>query len=241
MPFLKVFFEWDYAGGRNSLERALELDPKYGFAHHVYGHLLTILRRDGEALAEFEEALKIDPLSPHHMTCLSMHHLHMGQYDEAERWARKALEIDPDSVPGHHRLGWIHVRRGMLEQAIEEFRNCQPKCEASLAHALGLAGRETEARKILGRWLEESRRGWVPAVEMANIYVGLGEVDQALDWLEKAYETRDSGWLPVIATEPNFESLFGNPRFNDLLLRMGQKPIEPGSSPKHSRKAEGES
>jgi tetratricopeptide (TPR) repeat protein len=165
----------------------------------------------------------------------------MGQYDEAERWARKALEIDPDSGPGHYRLGWTHVRRGMLEQAIEDFRNCQSQGEASLAHALGLAGRETEARKILGQWLEKSRRGWAPAVEVANIYVGLGEVDQALDWLEKACETRDSGWLPVISTEANFESLFGNPRFNDLLLRMGQKPIEPVSSPRRSRKAEGKS
>ena len=68
---------------------------------------------------------------------------------------------------------------------------------------------------------------------------GMGEVYRAK--LEKAYETRDSGWLPVIATEANFESLFGNPRFNNLLLRMGQESTEPVSSPRHGGKAEGES
>ncbi len=219
--------EWDWDGAERHLKRAIELNPRYGLAYHHYGHLLSFLGRDGEAIEKFKQALRIDPLSPHHMICLADQYIHLGRYDDAERWARKALEIDPDAGGGHLYLGWAYVRKGMLEEAIEEFRKGDSICEPALANALGLAGRRTEAQGILNRWLEDAKESFVASMDIAVIYAGLGETDQALDWLEKAYEKRDSGLLSFMQVEPPFLSLHGHPRFDDLLRRMGLPPSRP--------------
>jgi tetratricopeptide (TPR) repeat protein len=112
----------------------------------------------------------------------------------------------------------------MLDEAIEEFRKAPSVCEASLAHAYAISGRRTEALRILNEILARSRQSFVDPRNVAVIYVGLGETDQALDWLEEAYEKRNSGWLPFIGVEPDFLSLHGHPRFEALLKKMGVPP-----------------
>ena len=224
MAFVKIILDWDWAEAERELKRALELDPKYGFAHHLYAHINQLLGRENEALMKFEHALQIDPLSSHHMTCFANLYIHVGRYDKAEEWCLKALEIDPDSAPGRYYLGWTYVRKGMLDEAIEEFQKAPSVCEASLAHAYAISGSRTEALRILNEILARSRQSFVDPRNVAVIYVGLGETNQALDWLEEAYEKRNSGWLPFIEVEPEFLSLHGHPRFEALLKKMGVLP-----------------
>ena len=224
MAFVKIILDWDWAEAERELKRALELDPKYGFAHHLYAHINQLLGRENEALMKFEHALQIDPLSSHHMTCFADQNIHLGRYDKAEEWCLKALEIDPDSAPGRYYLGWTYVRKGMLDEAIEEFQKAPSVCEASLAHAYAISGSRTEALRILNEILARSRQSFVDPRNVAVIYVGLGETNQALDWLEEAYEKRNSGWLPFIGVEPEFLSLHGHPRFEALLKKMGVLP-----------------
>ncbi len=224
MAFVKIILDWDWAEAERELKRALELDPKYGFAHHLYAHLNQLLGRENEALMKFEHALQIDPLSPHHMTCFADFYIHVGRYDQAEEWCLKALEIEPDSAPGRYFLGWTYVRKGMLDEAIEEFQKAPSVCEVALAHAYAISGSRTEALRILNEILARSKQSFVDSRNVAVIYVGLGETDQALDWLEEAYEKRNSGWLPFIGVEPDFLSLHGHPRFEALLKKMGVSP-----------------
>jgi serine/threonine-protein kinase len=228
LAFATMHLDWDWKEAESRLLRGIQLNPRYAFGYHVYAHLLAMLGRDEQALARYEEALEIDPLSPHHMTCLAAHCIHLDRFDEAERWCLKALELDPDSGPGHYYLGWTYVRTGRLPEAIAEFKKDLPLCEASLAHAYGVAGRTTAARKIINQWLEDSKTEFTASVDIALMYAGLREQDQTLTWLERAYQTRDSGLLPFIGVEPAFEHLHGNPRFDDLLRRTGLEPDDEG-------------
>ena len=151
------------------------------------------------------------------------------QYDQAIDQFAKAVELDPNFWPAHHWLGWAYEAQGRHEEAIAEAQKAvaysagAPYAVSALGYAYAVAGRRAEAQKALNHLKELSEHGYVSAYYSAEIYVDLGEKDQAIQWLEKAYEDPygDLVWLKV---SPRMDRLRSDPRFQDLLRRMNFPP-----------------
>jgi Tfp pilus assembly protein PilF len=153
----------------------------------------------------------------------------MGRNDLAIDQLRKTLEMDPNFAHAHWFLGGAYVRKGSFAEAIAEFQRAialSPKItpyKAALGHAYARAGKSAEARKLLSELKEHSKRSYVAWCDFATIYAGLGEKDQAFASLEKAYEQRDAS-LVKAKVGPSFDPLRSDPRFTDLLRRIGLPP-----------------
>lgn len=137
--------------------------------------------------------------------------------------------MSPNSSWARFILGWAYEQKSMLEEAIAEFENALSRWKdsslplSSLAHAYGVSGRKKEAVEILEKLLEMGERTYVPAYDIAVVYAGLGEKDKGLEWLDRAYEER-SGFLVYIKCDRRFDPLQPNPRWEDLLKRVGLPP-----------------
>ena len=156
------------------------------------------------------------------------------QYDRAIEHADKALEIDPDFVMAHDYRGAALLRQGKFASALEEFRKCRqldkvPWYLARLAAAHALAGKLSEARAMLQELEDSSKRRYVTPECYFLVYVGLGEKDQAFAWLQKMYDVR-SQYPLRLKVQPDFENLRSDPRFADLLRRMGLPHVPFSSS-----------
>src|SRR5262249_36642194 len=152
-----------------------------------------------------------------------------GHLDEAIRQGLRTVELDPNFYIAHFNLGLAYRKAGLFDKAIAELErpralsgnNAMPL--AALAAPNGFSGRKTDGEKVLIELRELSKRDYVSPYLLAGVYVGLGERKQAIEWLEKAYEQRDS-LLPWIKVAPTFDSLRWDPRFQDLLRRIGLPP-----------------
>ncbi len=222
----KYFYDRDWAGAEREFKRALELNPNYSVAHHWYAIYLTALGRHSEALAEIRRAHELDPLSLSINAWLGRILALAGQPDQAIEQLRKTLELDPNFVLVHLRLGFVYEEKGMYEEAISEFEQVLKLTGgrylgiASLAHAYALAGKREEAQKYLADLLQLAKQRYVSPASIAMVYIALGDKDQAFVWLEKANDIRDLN-VVRIKYDPRYASLRGDPRFNDLVKRMG--------------------
>lgn len=194
--------------------------------HHWYAEYLSLVGRHDDAIAESERALALDPQSSIINSWLGSRYHFARQYDEAIEQHRETLEMDPNFVPARLVLGQTYVQKRMFSEAIAQLETAtrlsrgSPVYIASLAHALGVAGRKQQALKLLDDLKELSRRRFVSSYDMALAVVGLAEQDQALAWLEKALEERSPRVL-FLKVEPRFDGLRPHPRFKDLLSRIG--------------------
>ncbi len=206
---------------------ALELNPNYATAHQWYGaSFLSPLGRHTEAITETKRAQELDPLSLMVNIGLGRCFHYAHRYDEAVEQYRKTLEIDPNFWVGHLFLAKVYVQKGMYEEALAELRQAKGvtvEPRAVLAYTYAVSGKRRQATRVLTQLLELSKRQYVPRYHIAIIYAGLGDKNQALAWLEKAYEERDQ-WLLWLKVEPMVDSLRSEPRFQDLLRRVGLPP-----------------
>lgn len=151
------------------------------------------------------------------------------EYQAAEQQALKTLEMEPNFAPAHDVLALAYEQMGKYKQAIETFEKTKtssgsnPATLAGLGHVLRLAGRKTQARAVLKELTALSKRCYVSPNSLALVRAGVGEVDQAFQWLEKAVEGRDV-WLVWLKREPRFDVLRQDSRFQDLLRRVGLQP-----------------
>jgi len=218
--------DWDWPGAEREHRRAIELNPGYATAHEWYGVLLSELGRHEEALAEIKRALQIDPLSLIINTSHGRILLFAGQNDLAIEQLHKTLEIDPTFANTHAYLGIAYLRKGAFAEAIAELQRAVTLSpgvtyyKAGLGHAYARAGKSAEARKLLYDLTEQSKHRYVSLFQIAFIYAGLGEKDQAFAFLEKAYEQRDYR-LIYMKGDPLLDSLRSDPRFQDLQRRVG--------------------
>ncbi|HJY85960.1 MAG TPA: protein kinase [Candidatus Acidoferrales bacterium] len=221
--------EWDWARAEREFQRALELNPGYSTAHHWYSYFLTIMGRHEEAIAEAQRATELDPLSLVMNANLGVVLYYAGHLDEAIRQGLRTVELDPNFYIAHFNLGLAYRKAGLFDKAIAELERARalsgnnPMPLAALGATYGFSGRKTDAEKVLIELRELSKRDYVSPYLLAGVYVGLGERKQAIEWLEKAYEQRDS-LLPWIKVAPTFDSLRWDPRFQDLLRRIGLPP-----------------
>ena len=222
----KLFYEWEWAGAERAFKRAMELDPNYAAPHELYGYLLRIMGRFDEALAEIRKAQALDPASLL-MRGDSVETLRLARrYDQAIEENNRSLEMDPNFADSHFSLGLTYSLKGMHEKAVAELKQAitlsgnNTQIIARLGQAYALAGKRSEAKKIMDRLRAESRTRYSSPLDIAMIYAALSESDEAFTWLTKAYD-ENSPWLIELKVEPAWDNIRSDPRFGNLLVRMG--------------------
>jgi serine/threonine protein kinase/Tfp pilus assembly protein PilF len=231
---IKLFYDWDWSGAELELKRAMELNPGYSLTYRMYGGYLTIVGRQPEALAYFEQARRLDPLFERNYMAQGYSYFMAHKYDEPIEQYRKSLEIEPDPM-AYFGLVLALAEKGDYATAISEGEkatklNDSPLLLTSLASAYARAGRRADSNRIL-RHLEElsKHQGPAPAwhqglspyvcpYEVAGVYAQLGNKDQAFKWLAKALRSRSCMYF--LRQDPRLESIHSDPRFQELLTRM---------------------
>jgi serine/threonine-protein kinase len=228
LAFVKVQYDWDWAGAEREYRRALELNPNYATAHQWYSEYLSAMGRHEEALREIRRAQELDPLSLIIHAVVGRALYFARRYDDAVAQCRSTVEMDPNFGVPHLFLGRAYVQQGKYEEALAEFEEFHrlsggSAILAEVGHAQVLAGRRDEARQLLKELTQDPQQGKVAAGRIAYVYVALGDRDQAFAWLEKAYDEH-SDTLVFLRVEPRYDSLRSDPRFADLLRRVGLPP-----------------
>ena len=217
-------FDWDWESAGREFTRGIELSPGYAIGYEWYGWHLAALGRHDEAVAEVGKAASLDPLSPSIGADLAEELLVADRFDEAIKQSRKTMMLDPFFAPVHYVLGQALVQKHSYHEAIAELQKAiefspgSTAFKANLAYAYAVSGMRDEAEKILNDLKNRSPQAFSNAPEIAMVYVGLDEKDQAMAWLEKAYAERFSPWVLM---RPCFNPLRSDPRFQDLRHRMG--------------------
>ncbi len=217
-------FDWDFEPAGKEFRRAIELNPGYATAHHWYAWHLSLLGRNEEAIAEMRKAENLDPLSLIIDADLAELLLIAGFYDESIQQSRKVIEMDPNFAFAHNQLGQAYLQNDMPGEAVAELKKAaqlsggSPTSLANLARACVAVGNRSEAEKILSDLKKRSNPNYSYSPEIAVIYVALGDRDQAMNWLEKGYRER---FNPGVLLRPGFDPLRSDPRFQDLVSRIG--------------------
>ncbi|HYY56400.1 MAG TPA: protein kinase [Pyrinomonadaceae bacterium] len=229
-------YDWDWTTAATEFKRAIELKPNYATAHYWYAttHLVAVGKLD-EALSEIMQAKELDPLSLIINTNLGWIYYFARRYDDAIRHVRKALELDENFSVAYFKLGQIYERQGMYDEAIAQYRRATQLSSnlwimPGLGHALAMSGRRDEAHLILDELIALSKERYVSPYFIAEVYRGLGDIDKTFEWLEKAYEDR-SDWLVWLGIEPALDGLRSDPRFIDLMRRVGLPQKQPAELP----------
>jgi TolB-like protein/Tfp pilus assembly protein PilF len=217
-------FDWDWESGGREFARGVELSPSYATGHHWYGWHLATLGRHSEAVAELEKAESLDPLSLIIGADLAEELLIAHRNDEAMYQCRKTINLDPSFALTHYVLGNVFVQKHLYKEGIVELKQAieaspgSTAFTANLAYAYAVSGKRDEAVRLLSDLKNQSHGAFSNAPEIALVYVGLGNKDQAMAWLEKAYAER---FNPGVLMRPCFDPLRSDPRFQDLLHRIG--------------------
>ena len=220
------WYEWNWNGAENQLKRALELDPNSAEAHLFYAHLLSNTGRHAEALAEIKRGRELDPFSPFLNALEGQFLVHAGKPDEALARLRETFELAPAFWFPHVFATSAYIEKGMFADAIAEARRAtelSPTQTVSLAfggYALAKSGKQSEAREVLDKLLKLSKERFVPPYHIAVLYNGLGDRDQALEWLERGLEQRDPK-MTFLKVDSKWNNLRDDPRFMDLMRRIG--------------------
>jgi eukaryotic-like serine/threonine-protein kinase len=226
--FARMFFDWDWPGAEGEFKRAIELNPNYATAYQWYGRLLSALGRQNESISNLQMAQALDPLSLSINTGVGLSFYMARRYEEAIQQYRKTLEMDANFIVAHEHLGSALLQTGRYDEAIAEFKAAARLDEsdmglrASLGHAYAVTGQREEAEKIVTDLLGASRQKYVSPYFMVELLAGLGQRDQAFEWLERCYTDR-APHLIFLGVEPKLDPLKEDPRFNHLLKRMSLK------------------
>jgi tetratricopeptide (TPR) repeat protein len=228
LGYIKLTHDWDWAGAEAALKRAIELNPRYAPAHHRYAHYLVSTAGYAEALEEARRGLELEPHSVAINRTMGYLLSVAGEYDSAIEALERTLEMDPDTGFTHLMLGVAYLGKSMHEEALTAFREEErvlggwsPLAAAWIGVTHAHSGNVDEAERALADLTESSKHRRVPPSNIALLYFALGRKDEGFDWLEKACAERDANLrmqLPVFRTP---EVAGGDPRFTDLLRRMG--------------------
>lgn len=218
-------YYWDWPLAEKHFQRAIELNPNYSVARYWYSQYLQRMGRLDESVTEAKRAQALDPVSHNANAHVGLALYRARRYDEAIEHLHKALEMDANALDAHIFLGVAYVQHRKHEEAIAEFQTTvtlsgrNPSMLGLLGYGYAVAGRCDEAKAILKELDHLQRRQYVSPSEIALIYIGLDERDQAFVWLEKAYHER--AWLlGFLKVEPIFDPLRSDPRFTELMRRV---------------------
>jgi len=222
---IKMNYDWDWPSAESGLKRITETNPDHATAHQRYSLYLTVMGRSEESLTEISRALKLDPLSLSINFSYGWRLYLARKYDQAITQLQSTLEMDPNFVLAHLVLGQAYEEKGHYDLAIAELKKAtslspnSPLMLAALGRGYAVAGDKDNAEKILEELTKKSARQYVSPFYVALVVSGLRQNDQALDWLDKAYQDRSNG-LIFLKVDPELDSLRSNPRFQALQRRV---------------------
>ena len=223
IAYIRAYYEWDWRAAEQEFRRALELRPNYADAYFSYSRFLASRRRFDEAIAQLGRAVELDPLSLPLQANRALLDYFAGRYAEADSALRKILRSDSTDVVARWGLALVAEQEGKFDEAIallEPISGVSLNRKSSLGHAYALAGKTTQARSVLTALRAEAARRYVPAYYFALVHVGLGQRDEALRYLERAYEER-STVLAYLLIDPRLAPVRNDPRFLALARQLG--------------------
>jgi serine/threonine-protein kinase len=230
LAFITFFYDWDWAAAEKEFKRALELNPNNADTHHWYSHFLMAQGRIEESLTQSKRILELSPFDILFNVHMGWHYLHARQYDQALDQIERTIEMDKNFAETYPWLGLILEQKGRYPEAIAAFQKAMSLfpggssiAEAELAHTYAVSGNREAAQKIIAELQELAKGKYISSFQIAAIYAGLRENDQAFAWLEKAYEERSDS-LVYLMVDPRLDGLRSDPRFTDLARRVGLIP-----------------
>jgi TolB-like protein/DNA-binding winged helix-turn-helix (wHTH) protein len=224
LAFALDLYAWDWQAAETEYKQAIKLNPNYATARQWYSWHLIMMGRDNEAMVELKKALNLDPLSLIINADLADALCVAGRFDEAVEQSRKTLQMDPNFAVGHYELGQALAQKRMYDEAIAELQRSIALSARSLLFTANLgsvyavSGRKEEAKEIIDDLQSQHDQDTSADAYIAMIYVGLGDHDAAMTWLNEAYEAR---FKASILLHPAFDPLRSDVRFQDLLRRIG--------------------
>lgn len=223
-------YAWNQPAAERELRRAIELNPNYATAYHWLGNALVNMKRFDEAVAAGKRAGELDPLSVIISADQGYNLVLARRYDEAIVQGQRALMLDPNFYYTHCLLGWAYHQKGMYREAISAFRkslelNEDPYAKALLVQSLAKSGGRAEAVKLRDELRSESTSRYIPNYFLAIASIALGEKDEAFALLEKDVAER-STYVTLIAIDPVFDDLRGDPRFAALVQKVQSSKLD---------------
>ncbi len=226
LAYVKMYYEWDWPGALSAFREAIDRNPSYATAYQWQGNCLALLGRFDASIASFQRAVELDPLSGIKNAALGWGCFFARRYPEALAQQRRALELDPELAVAHLWAGLSLEGAGELTEAVERFEDAvrllgrDPVALSFLAHAVALAGARRVAESLLAELLDMTRRRYVSAYDIAIACLGLERHDDAIAWLERGYAER-THWMALMRSDPRLDPLRNDPRFQNLIGRMG--------------------
>lgn len=225
LAHIRFWFEWDWPGTARDFKQAIMLNPGYATARLWHALYLIVVDRKDEAIAEVKRAAELDPLSLIINLNVARILYFARHYDEAIQQCQRTMEMYPNFSLAHRRLGLIYEQRGMLVEAIAQFEKAlalapeDTETMSAMGHTYALWGKRTDAELSLAMLNEVAARLYVSPYSVARVHLGLGQLDEAFEWLEKTYRERH-GILVYMKVEPQFDVVRNDPRFIDLMTRL---------------------
>ncbi|HLK63986.1 MAG TPA: tetratricopeptide repeat protein [Bryobacteraceae bacterium] len=227
LAHVKSTQDWDWLGAEHEYQRAIALDPRYPTAHHWYAmSCLTPLARLDQACEELMLAQALDPISSIIGRDLARIYYYKQDYDAALEQCDHTIELNPHFSPAYWILGLVQEQRGDFDESAAAFQRAiqlspgSPLMKAALGRTFALSGKQSDALRILRELHELAEKRYVSPFELAAIYFALGQTNDGFQWLAKAFQDRCFE-LICLRVDPRWESLRGNPQFQNLFAQLG--------------------
>jgi TolB-like protein/DNA-binding winged helix-turn-helix (wHTH) protein/Flp pilus assembly protein TadD len=225
LAMIKLNFDWDLPGAELEVKQALRLNPSFAQAHQYYSAILTVMNRVDEAIVAAARAVELDPLAATARATLGVRYYYARRPDEAIQHFVKTLELTPGFAVAHWGLAQCYRLQGRFDDHIDHLRQAvqlsgnSAYMRAHLAYGYAVAGDRARAEAIRHEFESEGQQRYVAPYHLALIAAGLGDTNQAVRWLDQAYNDR-SGWLVFLPVEPEFDSMRNAEAFQQLLARV---------------------
>jgi TolB-like protein/tRNA A-37 threonylcarbamoyl transferase component Bud32 len=221
---INIWTDWDWPGGDREFRRAIELNPNYAEARIYYSHLLNYMGRPKEAAVEADRGLTLDPLNTLVQDIYAMYLMQARRYDDAVAVLLNILKTSPDDALGLSTLRSAYHMKRMYKEALEIWKASYAakgdrEAEEALDRGYAEGGYQRALQRVAETLAERSKTTFVTPWQIATLYTRAGINNEALEWLDKAYQTRDPN-MPYISVDPIFDPLRNELRFQDLLRQM---------------------
>ncbi|MGE5688759.1 MAG: protein kinase domain-containing protein [Gemmatimonadota bacterium] len=236
LAYGNTIYAWNWPAAEQNFRRAIAANPNYANGHHWYGDFLAGRGRLAESMAEMSRAHQLDPLAQQIGIEWGWVSYLMHRNDEAEARIRQVLELNPNYAQAHWRLGVVQIQQRRYPEAIASIRRAidlgvfQPYAAAGLGYAYAASGDRDAALKVVDDLKRRSDRELIPPFSIAAVYAGLGDLTQGIEWLNRGIDRKDI-YIPENFFEPLLDPLRSDPRFAQVLTRMGLEPPLRDSSP----------
>jgi len=225
LGMIALFYDWDWSAAEKEYKQTMALNPNHVWAHERHARGLAAQGRKEEAIAEAKQVLALSP-TPSEWDYPIWVFILTRRYDLARERAQELLEVAPNWVWGHFELAQVDEQEGQLEEAAQEFLKADelfgmdPKRVTQLKGTLAKSGAKGYWKRTLENYKESAKSNYVPPVLVAEACVRVGDRECVFEWLERGFEERDDLMINL-KVEPVFDSLRSDPRFQDLVRRVG--------------------